>query len=94
MSDARLRDIERRLRDIERNLGNLPVRHAATGGGDPCPVVATLPAIPTVGRKRVIWGDETLITDGTGDNQVWEANAGGTRWYPQDKPTDKSGAGA
>jgi len=56
------------------------------------PIVAVLPAIPASGYKEVMWGNSSLITGGTGDNQVWSAYAGQMEWYPiQGVYTNRSG---
>lgn len=51
--------------------------------------VETLPAIPTLGHRKVFW---TSVGAGTGDDQLWEAYVGQSRWYPCQKPTTHSGA--
>lgn len=62
----------------------------ARGGGTTMRVqtVLALPAIPTTGMKEVFW---TSAGEGTGDDQVWRAYAGQTRWYPTQKWTSLSG---
>jgi hypothetical protein len=59
------------------------LRHLVT-----CEIVNTLPAVPSVGSRRVFWRS---TSGGTGDDQIWEAHAGQSRWYPSQKPTNKSG---
>lgn len=51
------------------------------------PVVTALPPIPDYGVAEVYW----TSTGGTGDNQVWRAYAGQTKWVPTQKFTTKSG---
>lgn len=43
------------------------------------PIVSVLPPIPSVGMAEVFWIGPP---NGTGDNQVWRAYAGQTKWTP------------
>lgn len=73
----------------------------AVGGGHKSGVMATttvkrvgkLPPIPATGMLDVFWysGSPGADADGTGDNQVWRAYAGQTRWTPTQKGTNLSG---
>lgn len=51
--------------------------------------VETLPAIPTVAMQEVLW---VSTGSGTGDDQVWRAAPGQSRWSPTQKYTTLSGA--
>jgi len=51
-------------------------------------IVEELPPIPDYGGRFVFW---TSAGAGTGDNQIWMAFAGQTRWTPSQYPTTKSG---
>lgn len=86
-------ELRRDVRDLQSRVANVPLRTAGGGvGGDRCPIVKTLPAIPSKGRSRVYWATSVELSGATGDGQVWEAHANQARWYPQDKPTNKGGA--
>ncbi len=58
------------------------------GGGFRIRVVKNLPAIPQK-PTIVFWASED---GGTGDNQLWFAAPGYSRWYPMIFITDKNGA--
>lgn len=57
--------------------------------------VPKLPPIPESGMLEVYWygspPPEGTPQPGTGDNQVWRAYAGQTRWTPTQKGTNYSG---
>ena len=89
---SQIDDLRREIRDLQSRVANVPLRTAGSGAdSDRCPTVKTLPAIPTSGRARVFWASGTTLTGATGDDQVWEAHAEQSVWYPQDKPTNKLG---
>ena len=95
--DASIRDS---LRVIRRNIEtlfwmlsntNTSASTSSSGGGSgfSVDVVETLPPIPTAGYRVVFWSS---TGSGVGDDQLWEAYSGQSRWYPCQKPTTLSGA--
>jgi cobalamin biosynthesis Mg chelatase CobN len=54
-------------------------------------LAAVLPALPASGVQMVLWGTSAMITDGTGDGQVWIASANDSEWAPLYNFTDLSG---
>ena len=67
-----------------KNTGDI-VRAA---GGLNVAIVTELPAIPASGAKFVFW---TSADGGTGDNQIWVAFKGQTKYYPLQFYTTNSG---
>lgn len=104
---AALENEKRRL-DTFRIIGGPGVRISQTGdivridvdaprgggGGLSIQWVKELPAIPTAPQtsRIVFWAGADRLEGGTGDNQLWTASTGDTRWYPCGaKFTDKTG---
>lgn len=58
------------------------------GGIEPVRLVDVLPAIPTAGMEEVRWKS---YDGGTGDDQVWRAYAGDSKWTATQRFTTKSG---
>lgn len=61
------------------------------GGGLVVDPVLTLPSIPTSGARMVFWQSSTTAEGGTGDDQIWTAYAGQTKWYRLQKYSALSG---
>jgi hypothetical protein len=61
------------------------------GNGFTIRLVASLPALPELGVQMVLWGTSDMITDGTGDGQVWIASSNDSQWAPLYNYTDLSG---
>lgn len=94
MNPTENREIWRAIKELKTRTGKPNVRVSSGGGGGSgasrnTPTVETLPAIPTTPEteKRVFW---TSAGAGTGDDQVWHAYTGQSRWYPTTF-TDKDG---
>lgn len=74
------------------NATSQPVARGA-GGGMSCPWVTELPEIPTEPEttRFVFWAGSDRKNGGTGDNGVWCASTGDSRWYPISRYTDEDG---
>ena len=89
----RIGQLEAEIAYLRQAVSSIPIRMpVGAGGGLVATTVAALPAIPTsVDFQLVLWGDDTLITGGTGDNNFWFAAKGATRWTPFPCFTDSEG---
>ena len=86
-----LRSAVTRLNEVELRVEDLPVRSGSGGGGGGSSNVATvsaLPAIPLKGLLEVYW---TSAGGGSGDDQVWRAFKGQTKFTATQFRTTKSG---
>lgn len=81
---------------VQRSGQNIVISQGSTqrsvGGGSissSIRAVGALPAIPTSGADSVFW--DSTISPNTGDDQIWDAYAGQSAWYPRQFLTTKSG---
>lgn len=73
------------------DVGRVFIRDYINGGWvliAPVITVEVLPVLPTTGFEEVFW---TSVGAGTGDDQVWRAHAGDTKWTPTQRFTSHSG---
>ena len=87
-------EVQSDIQALRNDSAALPLRQGDSGGGGGSVprIVAALPPIPA-SYDVVTWASSDYITDGTGDNQVWECDGrvGQTEWTTRQFSTSKSG---